>query len=301
MYDLKLPKSTEFNRVIPKNKIFLYTVYSQTLRDIYYEQIDTVTWKNKLSKETFDIISDNAFSEIEVFDIAMKTGSIDKRLLRQIDKGIPYYIFHVLNHENRYQAWIANKRDFNGKIKVENYIRTLWLGESDFRFSFEGGTIQGIYNNLREQVEEKRKRKIVKSEQIEECNAFMDYFRTMKMSRSYKPVLILAAMQAGGSITIEQAAHFFVRFYHDRKLSGLKPEAGNCIYADDPDNISGIKYNIIRNPVAALCNSGFFEYDPENQVFSFANDIYDGLTLDEIDEIGSRCNERLKNYFLSIL
>ena len=77
MYDLKLPKSTEFNRVIPKNKIFLYTVYSQTLRDIYDEQIDTVTWKNKLSEETFDIISDNAFSEIEVFDIAMKTGSID--------------------------------------------------------------------------------------------------------------------------------------------------------------------------------------------------------------------------------
>lgn len=301
MYDLKLPKSTEFNRVIPKNKIFLYTVYSQTLRDIYDEQIDTITWKNKLSEETFDIIPDNVFSEIEVFDIAMKTGSIDKRLLRQIDKGIPYYIFHVLNHENRYQAWIANKRDFNGKIKVENYIRTNWLDEQDFAFSFNGGTVQNVYSNLKEQVEAKRRRKIVKEEQLEECSAFMNYFRTTKMTRSYKPVLILAAIQAGGSITVDQAADFFVRFYKDRKARGLKPETGNCIYADDPDNIKAIKYNIIRNPVAALCNSGFFKYDPENQVFSFANDIYDGLTLDEIDEIGNRCHERLKDYFLSIL
>lgn len=300
MYDLHLPESTAFNKVIPKDKIFLHTISSQTLREIYDEQIETITWRNKLSAETFDVKAENGFSELEVFDIGMKTRSVDKRLLRQIDKGIPYYIFHILNYEDRYQAWIANKRDFSGKIKVENYIRTLWLGESDFRFSFEGGTIQGIYNNLREQVEEKRKRKIVKAEQIEECNAFMDYFRTMKMTRSYKPVLILAAMQAGGSITVEQAVHFFVRFYHDRKLAGLKAEAGNCIYADDPDNIKGIKYNLIHNPIKALCSSGFFEYDAENQVFSFANDIYDGLTLDEIDEIGYLCNIRLKNYFQNV-
>lgn len=300
MYDLQLPESTAFNKVIPKNKIFVHTISSPLLREIYDEQIETIIWRNKLSAETFNVKVENGFSELEIFDIAMKTRSVDKRLLRQIDKGIPYYIFHVLNYEDRYQAWIANKRDFSGKIKVENYLRTLWLDERDFRFSFDGGTIQSIYNNLKEQVEEKRKRKIIKAEQLEECNAFMDYFRKMKMTRSYKPVLILATIQAGGSITVEQAAHFFVKFYHNRKLSGLKPEVGNCIYADDPDNIKGIKYNLIHNPVDALCHSGFFEYDTENQVFSFSNDIYDGLTLDEIDEIGRLCNIRLKNYFKDI-
>lgn len=92
-----------------------------------------------------------------------------------------------------------------------------------------------------------------------------------------------------------------MRFYHDRKLAGLKAETGNCIYADEPDNIKGIKYNLIHNPVDALCRSGFFEYDAENQIFSFANDIYDGLTLDEVDEIIRLCSIRLQNYFKNIM
>lgn len=127
MYDLQLPESTAFNKVIPKNKIFVHTISSPLLREIYDEQIETIIWRNKLSAETFNVKVENGFSELEIFDIAMKTRSVDKRLLRQIDKGIPYYIFHVLNYEDRYQAWIANKRDFSGKIKVENYLRTLWL------------------------------------------------------------------------------------------------------------------------------------------------------------------------------
>lgn len=301
MYNLKLPETTEFNRMIPKKKFFVHTITAPTLRDIYDEQIEKVIWCNKLSPDTINVSANGGFNELEVFDISLKSRSLDKRLLRQMDKGIPYYIFHVLNYDGKYQAWIANKRNYNGKIKVENYFRTLWLNEQEFEFSFEGTTIDGIYSNLKEQVEEKRKRKTIKSEQLEECSAFMHYFRTMKMSRSYKPVLILATLQVGGSITVEQAAYFFVKFYQNRKSVGLKPEVGNCIYADEPDNLKAIHYNLIHNPIDALCHSGFFEYDAENKIFSFSNDIYDGLTLDEIDEIANVCNIRLQKYFKDTL
>lgn len=301
MYNLNLPETTEFNRLIPKRKFFVHTITAPTLRDIYDEQIEKVIWRNKLSPDTINVIANSGFNELEVFDISLKSRYFDKRLLHQMDKGIPYYIFHVLNYDGRYQAWIANKRNYNGKIKVENYFRTLWLNEKEFDFSFNGTTIDSIYSSLKEQVEEKRNRKIVKSKQIEECSAFMHYFRTMKMSRSYKPVLILATLHAGGSITVEQAAYFFVKFYQNRKLSGLKPEVGNCIYADEPDNLKAIHYNLIHNPIDALCHSGFFEYDAENKIFSFSNDIYDGLTLDEVEEIGNVCNIRLKKYFKDTL
>lgn len=214
-----------------------------------------------------------------------------------MDKGIPYYIFHVLNYDGKYQAWIANKRNYNGKIKVENYLRTLWLSEQEFDFSFSKSSIDGIYSSLKEQVEEKRKSKTNKSEQLEECSAFMHYFHTMKMTRSYKPVLILAAIQAGGSVTVEQALRFFIRFYQNRKLAGLTPEKGNCTYVDEPENLNAIYRNLICKPIDALCHSGFFEYDAEKRIFSFSNDIYDGLTLDEIEEISNVCNIRLKNYF----
>lgn len=301
MINLNLPNSTSISKTIPKDKLFLHTITTAHLREIYSEQIESVVWRSKLSTDTLGIKAEISFNELEVFDISLKSRLLDKRLLHQIDKGIPYYIFHILNFDGKYQAWIANKRNYNGKIKVENYFRTLWLSEQEFTFSFDGSTIDGIYSGLKEQIEEKRKRKIIKSEQLEECSAFMHYFRTMKMTRSYKPVLILATLQAGGSITVEQAAYFFVKFYRNRKSAGLKPEAGSCIYADEPDNLKAIHYNLIHNPIDALCHSGFFEYDAENKIFSFSNDIYDGLTLDEVDEIGNVCNIRLQKYFKDTL
>ena len=301
MYNLYLPISTTFNKPIPKEKILLHTITASHLREIYDQQVASVVWCNKLSAETLDIKAENGFGELEVFDIRLKGRCLDKRLLCQMDKGIPYYIFHILNYDNKYQAWIANKRNYNGKIKVDNYYRTLWLNENEFCFSFDGASIGSIYNNLREQIETKRRRRVLKSEQLEECSAFMHYFRTMKMTRSYKPVLILATLEAGGSVTVEQAAYFFVKFYQKRKQAGLSPEYGNCIYADEPDNLKAIHYNLIHNPIDALCHSGFFEYDSDNRIFSFANDIYDGLTLDEIEEIANVCNIRLQKYFNDIL
>lgn len=295
-----LPNTTEFNKEIPKEKLFIHTFNTSLLRELYDEQIEKVVWSNKLSPSTMEISANRGFSELEVFDISLKSSSLDKRLLHKMDKNIPYYLFHVLNYGEKYQAWIANKKSFNGKIKVENYCRTLWLNEQEFDFSFEGKTLDGIYTNLKNQVKEKRK-KIVTSQQLEECNAFMNYFRTMKMSRSYKPVLILATLQAGGEISVEQAGAFFVKFYQGRKSAGLKPEVGKCVYADEPNNLTAIHYNLIRNPIDALCRSGFFEYDTENKIFSFSNDIYDGLTLDEIDEIYNVCRFRLHNYFKDTL
>lgn len=300
MYNLNLPKTTEYNRLIPRNKLFLYTIASPALQETYVEQIEKVIWRNKLSPHTMNISTGRGFSELEVFDISLKSKFFDKRLLYRIDKGIPYYLFHILNYDGKYQAWIANKINYNGKIKVENYFRTLWINEQELEFSFNGTTIDSIYTDLKEQVEEKRKRKTVKFEQFKECSAFMRYFRTMKMTRSYKPVLILATLRAGGSITIEQAAHFFVKFYQNRKLAGLKPEVGSCVYADEPNNLKAIYYNLIHKPIDALCRSGFFEYDAENKIFSFSNDIYDSLTLDEIEEIGNVCNARLMDYFEGI-
>lgn len=296
-YNRDLPKSAEYGRIIPQSKFFLRTITSPALREIYSEQIHSVSWTNKLSPETMNISSGNSFNEIEVFDIALKSHSLDKRLLQKIDKGIPYYVFHILGYKDRYQSWIANKRNYNGKVKVDNYLRTLWLEESEFCFSLDGSTIENIYTSLKEQVEVKRKHKIVKAQQLKECNDFMNYFRTMKMTRSYKPVLILATIQAGGTISVEQAASYFVKFYKQRKEKCMQPEFGNCIYSDKSDNHSAINSNFIHNPIDALCHSGFFDYDSKRQVFSFSSEIYDGLTLDEIDEIGKLCNIRLHKYF----
>ena len=119
----------------------------------------------------------------------------------------------------------------------------------------------------------------------------------MKMVRSYKPVLILAALEHGGSITVDQAVDYFLRFYSARREKGLAPEFGPCIYAEENAKRSAVCTNLIQNPITALCGSGFFEYDQTEKVFSFLPDIYDGLSLDQIDEIIRLCQQRLNQYF----
>ena len=300
MYDLKLPSETVFNKPIPVDKLFLHAVTTPSQQELFRQQINYVTWCNKLSPETTDIKCGNSFRELEVFEIGLNERALDKRVMRQIDRSIPYYIFHVVCYDRMYQAWIANKRNYQGKIKVENYIRTNWLKDTDFSFSFDAPTIDKVYDSLCNQVERKRRSTNARKEQQEECSEFMHYFRTMKMTRSYKPVLILALLQAGGTISVEQAASFFVKFYQSRKDAGLKPEVGNCIYTDEPDNRKAINRNLITNPIDALCHSKFFVYNAEEQLLSFSDEIYAGLTLDDIDEIGKVCNIRLQQYFKEV-
>ena len=56
----------------------------------------------------------------------------------------------------------------------------------------------------------------------------------------------------------------------------------------------------LHNPIDALCHSNFFEYNTKEQIFTFSNEIYDGLKLDDIDEIGKVCNLRLRDYYKNI-
>jgi len=43
------PKSTELNRILPKNKIYEQGKVSATIKSLFIEQVDQVIWQNKLS------------------------------------------------------------------------------------------------------------------------------------------------------------------------------------------------------------------------------------------------------------
>ncbi|MCD8157720.1 MAG: hypothetical protein LUD77_02170 [Clostridiales bacterium] len=53
-------------------------------------------------------------------------------------------------------------------------------------------------------------------------------------------------------------------------------------------------------PIAALCSSGYFTYESITCTFSFADNLYDSLSLEEIDEIENICKMRLSKYFNKI-
>ena len=102
---LGLPKSTEFNRRIPKQKFYENLTVSPALKRAFVEQIRVIWWRNKIASATMNLAAGEAVTEIEVFEVCLSACRLDEAVLRQIDKEIPYHILFLLEYEGKYQAW----------------------------------------------------------------------------------------------------------------------------------------------------------------------------------------------------
>lgn len=134
----------------------------------------------------------------------------------------------------------------------------------------------------------------------EKLSDFLGYCKTMKMTYSYKPVLILALLHSGdknGRISIEKAATFFREYYSARKTQGLPIEKKRCIYLRDDVTDNQIAANLIANPVKALVESRYFFYDELSQVFSISPEIWEMMDSSSKSTITEICQQRLKDYY----
>lgn len=150
-----LPKSTEFNRRIPKQKFYENITVSPVLKRIFVDKIKTIYWRNKIAVTTLNLAEGTDVAEIEVFEIKLETPVLDESVLRQIDKEIPYHILYILEYENKYQAWIGYKEatvSSNNAFKVNGYYYTEWMDEELLPLKVEGLTIDAVYENFVRQI-----------------------------------------------------------------------------------------------------------------------------------------------------
>lgn len=128
----------------------------------------------------------------------------------------------------------------------------------------------------------------------------IEYCRGMKMSYSYKAVLILALLHAGdrnGCIALEKAVEFFRNFYTQRRLQGQTVEKKKCIYLKNDVTNKQIADNLLVNPIRVLVDSGFFFYSIDTQVFSMSPEIWISMDRGKKSALTKACNLRLKEYY----
>lgn len=89
---LGLPKTTEFNKRIPKQKFYENLEISSALKKVFVEQIKTIYWRNKIAVSTMNLAPGTDVTEIEVFEVKLTEQTLDEGILRQMDKEIPYHI-----------------------------------------------------------------------------------------------------------------------------------------------------------------------------------------------------------------
>lgn len=150
-----LPKSTEFNRRIPKQKFYENLTVSPTLKRFFTDQIKVIYWRNKVAATTMNLAVGEVVTEIEIFEIRLNEQKLDESVLRQIDKEIPYHIIFLLEYDGEYQAWAAYKEASvtgNNAFKVGNYYHTDWLEEADLPLKIHGLNIDKVYENYVRQI-----------------------------------------------------------------------------------------------------------------------------------------------------
>ena len=152
---LGLPKSTEFNKRIPKQKFYENLNVTPAIKRIFIDQIKVIYWRNKIAATTMNLAAGEAVTEIEVFEIRLTALQLDVSVLKQIDKEIPYHIVFLLEYEGRYQAWTAYKESAasgNSAFKVGTYYHTDWLPEQELPLKVDGLSTDAVYENFVRQI-----------------------------------------------------------------------------------------------------------------------------------------------------
>lgn len=151
---LGLPKTTEFNKRIPKEKFYENLNVTPALKSSFVDQIKVIYWRNKIAATTTNLAAGKTVAEIEIFEVKLKNGTLDEAVLRQIDKEIPYHILFLLEYDGSYQAWTAYKEASTGNnaFKVNQYYHTDWVEEDALPLKLDGLNMDAVYENFVYQI-----------------------------------------------------------------------------------------------------------------------------------------------------
>lgn len=150
-----LPKTTEFNKRIPKQTFYENLDVSPAIKKFFVDQIRVIYWKNKIAPSTMNLAAGTNVTELQIFEIRLSSNELDESVLELIDKKIPYHILFLLEYEGKYQAWIGYKEVSDSAslaFKVGQYYHTEWMKAEELPVKVEGLNVDAVYENFVRQI-----------------------------------------------------------------------------------------------------------------------------------------------------
>ena len=144
---LGLPRSTEVNRRVAKEKLYANATPTARVRDAIKDRIESVVWRNKLAAGTIGVAAGETVKELQVFEVQLRQRELDARVLPTIAQAIPYKILFVLTFGDEAQAWMEASGAF---------YNTDWVSRDGFTLKFEGLNLDAVYENLARQIADGR-------------------------------------------------------------------------------------------------------------------------------------------------
>ena len=128
------PEKAKFGRMVAKSRIYQHTSPTTKLKDLFTQQVGKIIWSYKLSPETINLPTKDKVDEIQVFTILLKKDTLNKQVLRLIDKAIPSPIIFELSYDNKCRYVAAYKRPSDAdknKWVISDYIESDWLDDGE--------------------------------------------------------------------------------------------------------------------------------------------------------------------------
>lgn len=104
------PPQTAFGKVVPKSRIYTHAAPSRRVKELFVSQLWEIVWAHKLSPETLHLPARPGVPEIQIFDLHLKTTTLDDDVLHAIDRAVPYPVIHRLHSEKGTAISAAFKR-----------------------------------------------------------------------------------------------------------------------------------------------------------------------------------------------
>lgn len=141
---LNLPKTTEINRTIFKNKI--YRKFKDQLKgqkkEIFDREISKLVITNQLSEESINIPGKDGINYITFLKVELKTRDFTQANIAQISKLFGQNLIFILNYEDHYKLGVYRGRLFT----------TEWKKLEDLELKIQGLNIQSVWDNLLVQI-----------------------------------------------------------------------------------------------------------------------------------------------------
>ncbi len=126
------PRAAAFGRVVPKNRIYDHAGANAALKDLFVREVDQIQWSHKLAPETVNLSATKQVAEIQVFRITARTVTLDRDVLRAIDKAIPFPLIFEVAYGGRVRLAAAYKRPSeadSARWVVGDYFQGDWQPE----------------------------------------------------------------------------------------------------------------------------------------------------------------------------
>ncbi|MDQ0291901.1 DUF4391 domain-containing protein [Oligosphaera ethanolica] len=147
---MDFPISTAVNTPIHKKTFVEKSPMTPAMKKAFASGVEKIIWRNKLSATTLPVQPGRRVVEVEVFEVALKSASVNNQLLHSIDKSLHYHVLFLLQHGERYMASMGYKG--SPEQTVREYFATAWMAYAELPLQIIGPTMDDVVDNFLRQI-----------------------------------------------------------------------------------------------------------------------------------------------------